>query len=314
MQNSAPDATVQLVDDRFRRPSTLVFGIGAAKSATTWLAAYLSGHPEFHMSPRKELHYWSVLQSGHYRMTKVWNDRDRALAGIHGSWLEWLRNKLDDLTGRQRSGSHAIYSRLYDQPGPPHANYADALFFKYMGQPVAGEFTPAYAILSPASYREMASLAPDVRFMFVMRDPVARLVSAIRHKLRGEVGSKNVTPELVRERIVECLADAEHFDLVRSRYDLTIARLEAAVGAEKVFYVFYETMFQQSEMDRLCDFLGIARTPASVDRRVNGGNDTATAVDDELWRAMRTTLDPVYDFVRQRFGSLPQAWERKLES
>jgi hypothetical protein len=314
MLNSAPDATVQLVDDRFRRPRKLVFGIGAQKSGTTWLAAYLSGHPEIHMSPRKELHYWTVIHRAHYRLTRSRNERDRTRALVGGSLLERLRNRLDDLTATRRSSSHAIYGRVYDQPGPPHANYADALFIKYKGQPVAGEFTPAYATLAPESYREMASLAPDVRFVFVMRDPVARLVSGVRHLLRGEIGTTNVTAQMVRDRIVECLANADNFDLVRSRYDLTIARLEAAVGAEKVIYLFYETMFQQSEMDRLCDFLGIARKPASVDRRVNGGNDTATAVDDALWRAMRTNLAPVYDFVRQRFGSLPQAWERKLES
>lgn len=313
MLNFAPAATAQPMDERFGRPHKLVFGIGAQKSATTWLAAYLSGHPEFHMSRRKELHYWSVVHGGHYRRTKLINDRDRGRAARDATWLGMLRSKLNAVAGRQRSGKHAIYARLYDQPAAPHGNYADALFFDYKGEPVVGEFTPAYATLSPASYREMASLAPDVRFMFVMRDPVARLVSGVRHLLRGEVGSKNVTPELVRERIFECLADEDHFDLVRSRYDRTISRLESAIGADKVFYVFYETMFRQSEMDRLCDFLDIARAPASVDRRVNGGRDSATAVDDDLWRAMRTNLAPVYDFVRQRFGSLPVAWERKLE-
>jgi len=303
------------MDERFCRPRRLVFGIGAQKSATSWLAAYLSWHPEVHMSPRKELHYWSVVRGSHYHRTKLNDDRDRdrARAGLDGSLLELLRNRLDDLTGRRRSSKHAIYGRLYDQPTAPHANYADALFFDYKGEPVAGEFTPAYATLSTESYCEMASLAPDVRFLFVMRDPVARLVSGVRHLLRGEVGSKDVTPELVRERIVECLADAEHSALVRSRYDRTISRLEAAVGADKVFYLFYETMFRQSEMDRLCDFLEIARAPARLDRRVNAGSDSATAVDDELWRAMRANLAPVYDFVRQRFGSLPVAWERKLE-
>lgn len=313
MLNFAPAATVQPMDARFGRPRTLVFGIGAQKSGTTWLATYLSGHPGIHMSPRKELHYWSVIHRAHYRRTKLWNDRDRALSGRHGSLLELLRNKFDDLTGRPRSGRYAIYSRLYDQPGPPHANYADALFFNYKGEAVAGEFTPAYATLAPESYREMASLAPDVRFIFVMRDPVARLVSGVRHLLRGEIGAKSVTAQMVRDRILGCLGDDEHFDVVRSRYDQTISRLESAVGADKVCYLFYETMFCQSEMDRLCDFLEAARAPASVDRLVNGGSDSATAVDDDLWRAMRAALAPVYDFVRQRFGSLPVAWERKLE-
>ncbi len=251
MLNVAPAVTGLPVDDRFRRPRKLVFGVGAAKSATTWLAAYLAEHPDFHMSPRKELHYWSVLQGGHYRKTKYWNDRDRVRAGLGGSLLERLRNRFDGLTKGQPDSRHQIYANLYTKAGPPHSNYADALFLGYRGQPLVGEFTPAYAVLPPAVYRDMASLGPDVRFLFVMRDPVTRLVSAIRHKLRGEVGSKNVTPEMVRGRIVECLADPEHFDLIRSRYDQTITRLDASVGADKVFFLFFETMFRQSEMDRL---------------------------------------------------------------
>jgi hypothetical protein len=321
MLNVAPDAFGEPLDDRFRRPRRLVFGIGAQKSGTTWLASYLSGHPDIHMSPRKELHYWSVIRGAHYRRTKLKNDRDRARSALGGSLLERLRNRFDGLTKGQPDSKHAIYARLYDQPAAPHSNYADALFLDYKGQPVAGEFTPAYATLSVDGYREMAALAPDVRFVFVMRDPVARLVSGIRHFARGEIGSANVTPQIVRDRILASLADPEHFDVVRSRHDLTIAQLEAAVGADKVFYLFYETMFQQSEMDRLCDFLDIAPALASVDRRVNGGRDTATVVDEDLSSVMRTALTPVYDFMRQRFGSLPQTWskvgakigERKLE-
>lgn len=314
MLNFAPAATVQPMDRRFGRPRTLVFGIGAQKSGTTWLAAYLSGHPEIHMSPRKELHYWSVIHRAHYRQTKLRNDRDRERARRGGSLLERLRNRFDALTRGQPSSRHEIYARLYEQPGAPHSNYANALFLDYRGEPVAGEFTPAYATLLPESYGEMASIAPDVRFVFVMRDPVTRLVSGVRHLLRGEIGTPNVTAQMVRDRILGCLRDDEHFDVVRSRYDLTISRLESAVSADKVCYLFYETMFCQSEMDRLCDFLEIARMPASVDQRVNDGRDRATAVDDDLWRAIRAALAPVYDFVRQRFGSLPAAWERKLES
>ena len=43
---------------------TLLFGIGATKAGTSWLHAWLSGHPEVHLWPHKELHYFDALDDG----------------------------------------------------------------------------------------------------------------------------------------------------------------------------------------------------------------------------------------------------------
>jgi hypothetical protein len=40
-----------------------------------------------------------------------------------------------------------------------HRAYADAMFQAYRGQPVAGEITPEYSLLSARDYADMAALA-----------------------------------------------------------------------------------------------------------------------------------------------------------
>ncbi|HHS89575.1 MAG TPA: sulfotransferase family protein, partial [Rhodobacteraceae bacterium] len=40
---------------------TIFFGVGAAKSGTSWLYRYLEGHPETHLRSVKELHYFDAL-------------------------------------------------------------------------------------------------------------------------------------------------------------------------------------------------------------------------------------------------------------
>lgn len=51
-----------------RQPLPNFFIVGAPKSGTTALAAYLSQHPECYFSPRKELHYFCPDIDYHYRI------------------------------------------------------------------------------------------------------------------------------------------------------------------------------------------------------------------------------------------------------
>jgi hypothetical protein len=97
--------------------------------------------------------------------------------------------------------------------------------------------------------------------------------------------------------------------LLRSRYDLTIRQLEAAVPRERIAYFFHESLFRKPEVDRLCDFLGVAHRPATFDRKVHADPGTAVTLDREVEaRAMRA-FAPTYDFVRKRFGELvPATW------
>jgi hypothetical protein len=289
-------------DTRFARPLTLFFGVGAQKAATSWLDAYLRRHPEICMPIRKEQHYWSTLAGvdGRDRAARA----RRKIAKIEARPL-WERLTRPARRRRVDEAWRLSERMLTDRRGD-HGAYADVLFQAWAGQPVVGEITPAYALLGTEYFAEMAGLNPDTRFIFILRDPVARLVSAVNMNVRKD-RPKNGGDFAMR--LAAALADPEDAGVLRSRYDLTIERLERAVPRERVCYLFFETLFRQEEIDRLTDFLGVARRPADFGDKVNAARSGgAKASTEETARAV-ATLAPAYEFVRARFGdAVPPSW------
>jgi len=307
-------AAASELDPRFAQPRTLFFGVGAQKAATSWLDDYLRGHPEVCLPVRKEQHYWTTMH-----MPRLYDRRAR---------VSWQLRKIDEQgvlkrlfrAPRLRAVDRAwrlSEAMLRENQPPGHEAYANVMFQAYRGEAVAGEITPAYALLGADAFGEMAGLGRDVRFVFIMRDPVSRLISAAQMNVRKRHRSDKPRPKprSFEDRLAETLADPADTSLLRSRYDLTIQRLESAVPRDRIAYFFYETLFQQSELDRLTDFLGVARHPGRFERRVNAGRGDSAKSDARPALEMRAleVLAPTYGFVRERFGDLVPAKWRSVE-
>lgn len=295
-------------DRRFAAPQVLMFGIGAQKSATSWIDRYLRGHPEVCLPVRKEQHYWTTryLPEAVDRLPMIRQALRRKRPRGLSAWMPWRRE------GRRHRALRLTEAMLKDRSAS-HVAYADVLFQDWTGQPVVGEITPAYALLDAPVFAEMAAMARDVRFVFIMREPLDRLDSALRHDLRKSGGEAAVTPERVIAALAAVLQRVEAGEadpaFARSRYDLTISRLESVVPRHRVCHLFYETLFDQAELDRLTGFLGIAPHPAEPRRRVNQGVGGRTALPGDLEARARVALAPVFEFVKKRFDSqVPQAW------
>ena len=91
-------------------------------------------------------------------------------------------------------------------------------------------------------------------------------------------------------------------------YPRVIKALDEVIPQEDIIYLFYEKMFEQSEMDRLCKELGVNRHPAAIDKKVFAG---AKAQMPEAWaREMYNELKHMYDFVEARFPTeIPDYWK-----
>lgn len=294
------------LDPRFAKPRTLFFGIGAQKSATSWLDKHLRTHPEVCMPVRKEQHYWTTRAPGAADKRMAWIEERLRKASGRSLWKSLTRTR----RGRDRDEAWKRMLTMLRHDSDGHKAYADVLFQSYRGQPLVGEITPEYALLPAEGFREMSALGRDVRFIMIMRDPLDRLRSGSRQNLRKRSGADAVTPEGLAARMAEAVADPNDPGMLRSRYDMTIRALDAAVPADKVFYFFYETMFRQAEMDRLADFLGIARRPAPVDKAVHVSSYSRMGFPPEVEAQALEALAPTYAFVRERFGELtPEKWQ-----
>jgi hypothetical protein len=271
-------------------PRTLLIGIGAQKSGTSWLASYLLAHPQVFMSPIKELHFWNTR------------------SGKSGGAEKRFRQSLARLEARGADVRPEVAekrSNLAERLAMNNNIEAYLEFFRKRAgdQDVWCEITPAYSLLDRHDFARIATLAEDVRFVFLMRNPADRFWSHLRF-------SRRARPDLdVNAAFRPCLEKDAY--VLRTNYRRVIEELGAAIDLARVHLGFFEWLFTQSEVDRLCDFLSIARIPA--DFQPVGRTPGGEVMSDEMRALAVRHFAPVYRFVEARFGGdIPTSWQADM--
>ena len=121
--------------------------VGAQKGGTTWLFWQLDSHPDFWMPPVKELHYFDKL-GRHDRVNPLRRRDERDVR-----FLENLRS-----LSAQSSIDLENYGRLFQPKGPL----------------LSGDVTPAYSMLDEEIIEQITTCFPNLKVIFMARDPVAR--------------------------------------------------------------------------------------------------------------------------------------------
>ena len=296
------------VDPRFSSVDCVFFVIGAQKAGTTWLSNYLKTHPNVSVPEWKEHDYWNQVEGRPHpsRMLRVQKERrenPNPIRDIAALLPFTLHAK------RQRAITLAL--RATEMPFPPYSAYADVILENADETTnAAGEICPEYALLKAETFSKMSALSPNVRFIYLMRDPVSRFLSGVRHDVRKKLGKNAVTPENLSKAINRHAGRENSRPLELSRYDLTLSQLDAGVPADNILCIFFEEMFSQACVREICDFLSIPFVKGNIKRRANSaGNKEAPVKAEDLGVAARA-LRPAYDFVRGRVGGkLPEKWE-----
>ncbi|WP_188720441.1 sulfotransferase family protein [Actibacterium pelagium] len=275
-----------------------MYGIGATKAGTSWLYRYLASHPECAMPPVKELHYFNTdtpealeLQMDRLARHAVTTDE----GGIVGGRRYRVLEEASEMLTAPRDGDAAYLEYLMGQAAQAR---------------LVGDITPAYSMLPAKTFERMSKLAQTTRFIYLIRDPVARLWSNVRMvALRKEKAKTDYAG--VSNRIMDrTLRKSDHRALKRSNYKATLEALEAAVPAASRLVLFFEELFTEKTVRRICDFLGLSYVPGDFSFRVNEG--PALALDDDRRASAQQLLRDQYEAVAQRFGHLPEAWQRNM--
>ncbi|RAP41498.1 hypothetical protein BYZ73_09530 [Rhodovulum viride] len=272
----------------------ILFGLGAPKAGTSWLGRYLADHPDCHMRSVKELHFFDALEEGRLERERILLEEKAAgLAGRRpvprGTRLADLR----DLAGVMASGDEAAYL-AYLEKGRG-------------ARPLVADITPAYGLLPEARLRRMAGLAADVRFVYLLRDPVERLWSHVRMIARRRAAEGEALGPSAGRILARVLKGGEDHIARRGDYRAVLGRVRAAIDPARLWLAFYEELFSDETVDRLCRFLGIAPRPAQLALRVHAGPELPMT-DDQRTAAARW-LAPQYDYVADRLGRVPAAWQ-----
>jgi hypothetical protein len=296
------DSRASFWGDAWPSKTTLLLGVGAMKAGTSWLHDYLASHSDVHFSQVKEVHYFDVLESPRER-----HHLNAKIAKLDSCVQGLKETSLKDLPSSVQKIENALPTlQIYKNSSGQHEEYRDFLLQGYKSQKVVGDITPSYCALPQACFAEMNALAPSVKFVFVMRDAIDRLWSAVRMGAKEKGGDFTAICNAIAQDVI---GKSRHPMLSRSDYESTIRALEAAVPKHNVLILFYETMFSQAIRNKICDFLEIAHESGLDNKLVRVGtpSDIPQMIRTEFYKILK----PQYDYVYARFdASVPDVWYR----
>jgi len=226
---------IEIASDRLtleRFPDFLI--VGPQRTGTTWLHAVLGSHPEVFLSDPKELFFFSRL-------------KERNSPRFESAELDWYLSFFHDPLPR-RLARHLRCLRRHGRLYRPK---------------VRGEATASYAAMDRDLVEEIAVLRPDVRSLFMLRDPVERAWSHAKKDLARNRGRK-----------VHEVPDAEWTAFFRDPYQLRCARYRenlatwrAVFGDANVFVGTFEEVEERPAalLTRVTRFLGVSDDAGFVD-------------------------------------------------
>ena len=131
--------------------------VGAHKSGTTWLYQQLDSHPDFWMPPVKELHYFDQLS----RVQRTSSSRRRDERDLR--FLENIR-----ILSAEQHMDLERYAQLFE----PKASL------------LSGDISPNYSTLGNEVIRRVVGYFPNLKVIFLARDPVERVWSHLSMEVR----------------------------------------------------------------------------------------------------------------------------------
>ncbi|HEX9858465.1 MAG TPA: sulfotransferase [Paracoccaceae bacterium] len=285
--------------------STILFGVGATKAGTTWLYNHLASHPECHLRSIKELHYFDSIASGNV-------ERQLKLRAAAAERLASAASTDADRAAATaaRRADLAQWIGVLERQGEDIPAYLAYLTAGQGGRRLVADITPSYGLLPVDRLRAMAAIGPDVRFVYLMRDPVARLWSHVRMLARRSVAAAADFPAVAHDLLQRILAGAPSGAVARGDYAAAITRLRAAVDPQRLLVMFQEDLMSRPGLARLCGFLGIAVQPAAFGRRVHQGAPLSMTEEQRLGACV--FLRSQYEFVARQFSDVPDAWRKNM--
>jgi hypothetical protein len=271
----------------------LIFGMGAQKAGTTWLWNHFHSNGLIARGLPKEIHAWRSS-----RPLFLLSEAARKARFEDKKSMNALKQAL---ICTQMAEDVLIYRNMF-------FNLAQS-----SGLPVA-DFTPENSLLDAGELKRIYDILSEafvVHVIFIMRDPVDRLYSWCKHRtrrLRGHRDFERLTAEeafildLVR---IESLGD---FPLEnQSNYRRTIQNIDASIDKESCTYLFYEELFCCETIISLSESLGLQYKIPDLGIRINSCSSGDGPPSELVDRAVQIH-EPVYAFVRDRFGCYPEKW------
>lgn len=270
-------------------------GIGAQKAGTTWLYRGLELHPDIWLPPVKELHFFDERmrfpEPGFHNIHRTHGPARRWRRQLHNERRRRRRvETIDEAERRNREWCSRYFF------GTPSLDWYRSLFADHDH---SGEVTPEYAALDAETIETVVTALPDIRVVYLLRNPIEREWSAALMATR----SGNRQPDDVLRQ------NRRHV-----RYSDNIDRWSGALPPGRLYVGFTEDLRTHPEalMADVVTFIGAdprqARVP--VGRPNSGG---ATSIPGHLATALADELFEEIDRIARRFGGPAKSWRRSAQ-
>ena len=265
------------------RNGTFVLGLGAQKAGSSWLHAQLNRRRDAEFGFLKEYHIHDARTLPEAGFS---NRRRRSLIKPR----TWRRQRF--IAQPQRY--YDYFSNLLRRPGIQ----------------LTGDITPSYSALSIGTLTEIKANFEQrkicLRPVFLMRDPIERIISSLRMKLRKQ---NQLNHEAEVEALRQLCVEQPEMVTLRSDYGHTLRALTQVFDPSECFIDLYERLFTPASWQRLCDVLNVPYEEPEWEQQVNVSR-TNTPIPDEVLAELGAWQAPTLAAVRRTMGhlDLAQLW------
>ncbi|WP_347274517.1 sulfotransferase [Candidatus Kuenenia sp.] len=225
--------------------------IGAQKSGTTWIYRNLNKHPDVWLPPIKEIHYFDKYQDkanlSSAIFSQIWRRQLKIRIRKRYGFRDF-KNLKWDFTFFFRNHTPEWYLSLFE-PG---------------GSKKTGDFTPGYATLPSRQVAFIEKLIPNVKIIFLLRNPIYRAWSQIRMEVRKQ--SLNINDhDAVLKKI-----DSNKVRL-RGDYLRTLDNWRSYYQKGQMFIGFFEQVIscQKELLLQIYQFLEINDSPEMIPNTIH---------------------------------------------
>jgi len=278
--------------------------IGGQRSGTTWLHRHLNSHPEIWLPPVKEIHYFSGRDVKRKRKINV--------------YLRHLRVRVIDNISDIFSLNKSLPQKLaWDMRyffGKRNTAWFLSLF-RPLSHQIAGESSPYYAVLLEDIVKEIHNINPDMKIIYIMRNPIERSWSgAIKDLARQNRRNINEVPE---NEILKKINTPGTLD--RSNHLKVIEKWETFFRKEQIFIAFFEEVIDQPEelLKRILQFLGVSSSSEfilpDIAKKVNSSGKYYSPIPAHLHVHMAEQQIDQLRELSMRFGGPAKKWLNSAE-
>lgn len=243
---------------------------GLRKSGTSLVKSLLDHHPDLFVFPPNELHLFRY--SAHPSLVK---DKLARLENpgelLHALGINSFIQRMGDKTSphyQPEFDAVAFQEQIRSaKPGDQREVYS--LLFEAMHASLYGEALPqgmrcvSKTVLETEFFPEWLNMFPDCRFVYVLRNPYAHFVSAVR-SLRTHTGRNNrrKNRQTYEGMPLHALRDPYPFlgpELARMKHSYYFMEKYARLFPDHFYILVYDELIRspETEMQKLCSFLEI---------------------------------------------------------